>query len=61
MILNEMDVKTAFLNGVLEKKLYMKVPEGMIAQKDMVCKLKNLCMVLSKVPDVGMQDLINLF
>ena len=38
----KMDVKTAFLNGNLEKEIYMMQPEDFIAKKQehMVCKLK---------------------
>ena len=36
-----MDVKMAYLHGVLEQEIYMEQPEGFIAEgnKDKVCKL----------------------
>ena len=36
-----MDVKLAYLHGVLDEKIYMEQPEGFVAQgeEDKVCRL----------------------
>ena len=40
--IHQMDVKTGFLNGSIDKEIYMSQPEGFIAtdHPDFVCKLK---------------------
>lgn len=42
MIIHQMDVVTAFLNGKLEDDIYMEQPEGYIVagKEQLVCKLK---------------------
>jgi len=47
LVIHQMDVKTAFLNGVLEEEIYMTQLEGWVvpSQENKVCKLlKILCM-----------------
>ena len=40
--IHQMDVKTMFLNGILEMEIYMDQPEGFKREgkEDLVCKLK---------------------
>ena len=47
MELVQLNVKTAFLHGDLEEKIYMTQPERFefVGKKDMVCKLKDCFMV----------------
>lgn len=39
LLVHQMDVKTAFLNGILKEEIYMKILEGIQAKIDEVCKL----------------------
>nr|GEW90527.1 zinc finger, CCHC-type [Tanacetum cinerariifolium] len=47
-----MDVKTAFLNGDLDEKIYMKQPEGFVmpGHESKVCKLKKSLYGLKQAP-----------
>jgi hypothetical protein len=40
--IHHMDVKTAYLNGILDKEIYMEQPEGfvVVGKENMVCRLK---------------------
>ena len=52
MKMHQMDVTTAFLNGELQEEVYMKQPEGFVAegQEDLVCKLKRSIYGLKQSP-----------
>lgn len=52
LMLHQMDVTTAFLNGYLEEEVFMKQPEGFIAkgQEHLVCKLKRSIYGLKQSP-----------
>jgi hypothetical protein len=42
LLIHQMDVKTTFLNGKLEEKIYKTQPDGFVVkgQEDKVCKLQ---------------------
>ena len=50
--LHQMDITTAFLNGDLEETIYMKQPEGFVAegQEHLVCRLKKSLYGLKQSP-----------
>ena len=50
MLFHQLDVKTAFLYGDLDKTLYMKVPEGMTSTPNSVLKLRKSLYGLKQCP-----------
>ena len=52
MLIHQMDVETAFLNGVLEEEIYMHQPEGYTqpGSEHLVCKLKKSLYGLKQSP-----------
>lgn len=52
MFINQMDVKTAFLNGRLEEEIFMEQPEGFVDYKNPshVCKLQKSIYGLKQAP-----------
>ncbi|KAF1318371.1 Integrase catalytic core protein, partial [Globisporangium splendens] len=59
LVLHQMDVKTAFLNGLLEEEIYMKQPVGFVDPKypDHVCKLKRALYGLMQSPRMWNQTI----
>ncbi|KAF1316242.1 Integrase catalytic core protein, partial [Globisporangium splendens] len=59
LVLHQMDVKTAFLNGLLDEEIYMKQPVGFVDPKypDHVCKLKRALYGLEQSPRMWNQTI----
>ena len=57
--IHQMDIKTAFLNGVLEEEIYMEQPEGCIAPgtENLVCRMKKSLYGLKQAPRAWNQRL----
>jgi hypothetical protein len=58
--LHQMDVKTTFLNGVIEEEVYIEKPQGFEVEdrKSHVCKLKKALYGLKQALELGMDEYI---
>ena len=61
MLVHQMDVKTAFLNGILREEIYLVQPEGNIVhgQEEKVCKLNRSLYGLKQSPRCWNQRIDN--
>jgi hypothetical protein len=52
LLIHQMDVKAAFLNGELDEEIYMKQSDGFVThgQENMVCRLRKSLYGLNKAP-----------
>ncbi|GJW46022.1 zinc finger, CCHC-type containing protein [Tanacetum coccineum] len=63
LYIHQMDVKTDFLNGYLNEKVYMEQPEGFViqGQENKVCRLVKSLYGLKQAPKSGMRVVICLY
>ena len=56
-----MDVKSTFLNGILDEEVYIEQPKGFIGpdKKDIVCKLYKVLYGLKQAPRAWYERLHN--
>jgi hypothetical protein len=52
LLVNQMDIKTTFLNGEFEEEIYMTQPNGLVVkgQEDKVCRLLKSLYGLNQAP-----------
>ena len=50
LVIHQMDVTTVFLNGDLQEEIYMKIPDGVDAPDNMVCRLRKSLYGLKQAP-----------
>nr|KAJ0186750.1 hypothetical protein LSAT_V11C900460560 [Lactuca sativa] len=63
LVIHQMDVKTAFLNGDLDEEIYMKQPKGFVmpGNEHKVCKLKKSLYGLKQAPKQWHQKFDDVF
>ena len=51
-----MNVKSAFLNGILQEEVYIEIPEGFVdpSKRDMVCRLHKANVLWSQTSSQSM-------